>query len=90
MDNLITVARDNTKVVISIETALANDCAGTKIATIPFSWECGHPYLADALARYIDDRLGRAIECARCAEYNKGWADAKAHSKKRTSFSDWL
>lgn len=85
---LIRVSRENNKVEVLIETDLANNCEGTQVASIPFTWQVAQPYEADLLARYIDKRIKDAISKTRKEYYEQGWKDAK--SRKAGSKEEWF
>jgi hypothetical protein len=87
---LITVKRNDSDVVLSIETDLANTCNGPQAAAIPFTWPTGQPYAADLLVRYIIERVRKAISDTRREYYEKGWKDAKAKRPKDDWFSGVL
>ena len=87
---MLQVYRDNSKVAIAIDTNLSVDCEGLKGAILRFSFECGQPYLADSLTRYIRRLLEDNVARVRKNAYNEGWADAKAKRAKQTHFSPWL
>jgi hypothetical protein len=84
---MLVVKRDNTKVVITVATDLANSCDGTEVAGILMSFDAGACYTADLLTRYIADRLRRALQDERRKYYNLGHADGRKRSKKMDSFS---
>ena len=85
--SILTVRRDNDKVEILIGTDLANTCDGSKTASIPFTWQMNHTYSADLLARYVEERIYRAVASARCEAYDQGWKDAKAKKSKRNGIN---
>jgi hypothetical protein len=87
--SLLTGRRDNDKVVIEIETDLANECDGSVTATVPFEWKMSQVYSADLLMRYIENRIYHSIARARYESYNQGWKDAKAKNPKKNSV-DWF
>lgn len=87
---MLKLYRDNDKVVFRVNTTLARDCDGKEKASIPFSWSCGQPYLADALTQYLRALLEAVIQEARRESYESGWRDAKSHRTKEIRFSDWL
>ena len=87
---MITIKRDNEKVVIEVDTDLANDCAGHTYSLIPFLWNTEQPYLADVLCRYIRKLLQDRVRTIREQEYERGWKDAKSKRAKETWFSSEL
>lgn len=86
----ITVRRDNSNVVVQVNTDLANVCDGSQTAFIPFEWSTGQPYTADLLVRYIQERIETAVSETRREYYEKGWKDAKAKKPKDDWFSGVL
>ena len=87
--SILIVKRDNDKVVIEIETDLANRCDGSVTATLLFVCQMTQVYSADLLARYIARRIYNAVAKARYDAYSQGWKDAKAKNPKKNS-ADWF
>jgi len=87
---MLRVSREDTLVVLSVETGLPYDCEGTKTTTFRFSWNAGSPHFAQLLMEYILNIVETRIRIARTDAYNKGWEDHKAHKAKQAWFDSTI
>lgn len=87
---MITVERDNEKVMIYITTDLPFDCEHTHDTRLGFSLDQGEPHKAELLKRYMDKTIRDAIETAHRKAYERGYKDGKGKQRKEKWFPSWL
>jgi len=87
---MLEIRRDNTAVIIRVETDLPHDCAGTITGNITFKFDMSAPSWAELLTRYLRDRLAYEVRKIRREAYEQGWKDAKSKNRKQDWFSEWL
>lgn len=78
---MIRFLRDGNKVKINIEHGIFHSDS-----YFPLSIEQSADYQAELLRAALQTNLNRHLELMKQKYYNEGWKDAKAKTKKRTSF----
>lgn len=78
---MISFWREDTKIVVHVEHGIFHDDNG-------FNLEINQSqiYQAELLKRQFQENLNRHLRNIKEDAYNAGWKDAKAKTKKRTSF----